>query len=191
MEVMRSLVKESQKEPEESVARVGSEQAVKLTKLTESDDVEAYLTTFKRMMEAYQVDMAKWAYLLAPQLTGKAQQAYAAMAEAILKRFNISEESYRMKFRAVSRRAEESYSKMATRMIDLLHKLTHGCERLADALELFAMEQLLNSVPVGVRIWLSERKPKTVAEAGSLADDYAPARNLKDNGSRSQDPSCD
>ena len=53
MEVMRSLVKESQKEPEESVARVGSEQAVKLTKLTESDDVEAYLTTFERMMEAY------------------------------------------------------------------------------------------------------------------------------------------
>ena len=34
MEVIRSLVKESQKELEESVARVGSEQAVKLTKLT-------------------------------------------------------------------------------------------------------------------------------------------------------------
>ena len=80
MEVMRSLVKESQKEPEEIVAWVGSEQAMKLTKLTESDDVEAYLTTFERMMEAYQVDKAKWAYLLAPQLTGKVQQAYAAMA---------------------------------------------------------------------------------------------------------------
>ena len=83
-----------------------------------------------------------------------------------------------MKFRAVSRRAEESYSEMATRTMDLLHKWTRGCERLADALEMFAMEQLLNSVPVGVRIWVSERKPKTVAEAGRLADDYAQARNL-------------
>ena len=63
--------------------------------------MEAYLTTFERMMEAFQVDKAKWAYLLAPQLTGKAQQAYAAMAlqeareyedlkKAILKRYNIS-----------------------------------------------------------------------------------------------------
>ena len=53
---------------------------MKLTKLIESNDVEAYLTTFERMMETYQVEKAKWAYLLAPQLTDKAQQAYAAMA---------------------------------------------------------------------------------------------------------------
>ena len=79
MEVMKSLVKESQKEPEESVAGFGSEQTVKLTKLSESDDVEAYLTTFERMMEVYQVDKRKWAYLLAPELKGKMQQAYAAM----------------------------------------------------------------------------------------------------------------
>ena len=47
---------------------------------------------------------------------------YENLKEAILKRYNFSEESYRMKFRAVSRRAEESYSEMATRTMDLLHK---------------------------------------------------------------------
>ena len=38
---------------------------------------------------------------------------------------------------------------------------------------------------------VSEWKPKTVAEAGRLADDYAKARSLEDNGSRSQEPSRD
>ena len=38
------------------------------------------------------------------------------------------------------------------------------------------MEQLLNSMPVVVQVWVAERKPKTVAEAGRLADGYAEAR---------------
>ena len=31
-------------------------------------------------MKAYEVDTARWSFMLAPQLTGRAQQAYAAMA---------------------------------------------------------------------------------------------------------------
>ena len=64
---------------DEGINRVGGEQ-IKLTKLSENDGVEAYLMTFERMMEDYRVEKSKWAYLLAPQLTGKAQLAYAAMA---------------------------------------------------------------------------------------------------------------
>ena len=51
----------------------------KLTKLTESEDIEAYLTTCERMMAAHEVDKEKWAFKLAPNLSGKAQPAYAAM----------------------------------------------------------------------------------------------------------------
>lgn len=42
--------------------------------------------------------------------------------------------------------------------------------------ELIAIEQLLNSLPTSVRIWVSERKPTRVTEAGQLADDYVLAR---------------
>ena len=49
--------------------------SLKLTKLTLSDDIEAFMTTFKRSMEAHKIECAKWPVLLAPQLTGKAQQA--------------------------------------------------------------------------------------------------------------------
>ena len=75
---------------------------------------------------------------------------------------------------------------MATRTMDLLRKWTRKCENLNDLLEVVAVEQLLNSMPTGVRIWVSERKPKTVAEAGKLADDYTLARGVKDN-SRNQE----
>ena len=54
-------------------------ETAKLTKLTESEDIEAYLTTFERMMSAHEVDKEKWAFKLAPNLSGKAQLAYAAM----------------------------------------------------------------------------------------------------------------
>ena len=78
---------------------------VKVSKLSEEDDIEAYLTTFERMMVAYGVPKDRWVFRVAPQLTGKAQQAYAAMAAentgdydqlkaAIFQRYSITEETY-------------------------------------------------------------------------------------------------
>ena len=73
--------------------------ALKLTHLGEHDDIEAFLVTFERTMKAYEINTARWSFMLAPQLTGKAQQAYAAMAAdsvydnlkaAILRQYNIN-----------------------------------------------------------------------------------------------------
>ena len=77
---------------------------VKLVPLSESDDIEAYLVMFKRIMTAYKVEKARWAHYLAAQLTGKAQLAftalptmdsadYAAIRVAILQRYDINEQS--------------------------------------------------------------------------------------------------
>ena len=62
-------------------------------------------TTFERIMAANEVSRERWSFQLAPQLTGKAQQAYAAfppedaksydaVKEAILRRYDITEETY-------------------------------------------------------------------------------------------------
>jgi len=51
---------------------------VKLTKLTDSDDIESYLTTFERKMVAYSTLYSQRAFKLSPQLSGKAQKAYVA-----------------------------------------------------------------------------------------------------------------
>ena len=84
-----------------TVGRMETERDVKVAKLMEEDDIEAYLTTFKRMMRAYEVKQECWAYKLAPQLSGITQQAYAAMSAvdagnyekmklAILHHYNIN-----------------------------------------------------------------------------------------------------
>ena len=133
-------------------------------------------------------------FKLAPQLTGKAQQAYAALdldktadydqvKSAILKRYNVTEETYRTRLRAVSRGKQESYAEMATRIMDLTRKWTRRCAADADAVrEVIAVEQLLNSMPAAVRVWVAERKPQTVAEAGKLADDHMEARGSVEGG---------
>ena len=101
MEMLRKLMEES----EESRTRPMEGEA-KLVKLTEQDDIESYLTTFQWIMRAYEVKEEPWALKIAPQLTGKAQQAYVAMKaedagnyqvvkEAILRRYDISEQTYR------------------------------------------------------------------------------------------------
>ena len=62
---------------------------------------------------------------------------------------------------------------MVTWAMDLTQKWTRRCVTDADAVrETIAVEQLLNSMPGVVRVCVAERKPKTVAEAGKLADDH-------------------
>ena len=160
---------------------------ISLTKLTDSEDIEAYLTTFERLMQVSGTKEERWAFRLAPQLTGKAQQAFAALSqedagkykmvkEAILRRYNISEETYRQRFRAAKRKEGEAYAELATRFSDLFVKWMGGCDTVEKIAEKVVVEQLLNSMPSDLRIWLSERKPETAAEAGRLADDYLLAR---------------
>ena len=84
-------------------------------------------------MTAHQVDPTQWAYLLAHQLTGKAQQAYAAMPRTnsgtygeikrtILKRYDINEEKYRQMFRNATCKEGETYQELVVRLADLLDK---------------------------------------------------------------------
>lgn len=102
---------------------------VKLTKLGTMDDIEAYLTTFERMMVAYEVPKKRWAFMLVPQLMGKAQQAYAAMdmalsadydevKAAVIRRYGINEEAYRQRFRSAERKEDETHRELAIRLGD-------------------------------------------------------------------------
>ena len=161
----------------------------KLSKLTDSEDIEAFLKTFERVMEAYQVDQSLWAFQLAPQLTGKAQLAYAALCRedaakydevmaAILRRYDINAESYRTRFRGAKRKDGESYREVAVRLQDLLKKWMEGCVTVDEVFEKILIEQLLNIMPLDLRIWVSEHKPESVAQASDLAENYVQAQKI-------------
>ena len=102
LDLLRGLVEGLQKQSEAAAvnAEKSKEREVRVAKLTDSDDIEAYLTTFERQMQVYEIEKERWAFKLAPQLSGRAQQAYASMdakdssdydklKEAILKRYDI------------------------------------------------------------------------------------------------------
>lgn len=48
-------------------------------RLTNHDDIEAFLTTFEHIMAAYELSKERWVHHLAPQLFGMDQQAYAVV----------------------------------------------------------------------------------------------------------------
>ena len=159
-----------------------------LTRLTDKDDIESYLTTFERMMTAYEVDAARWVYKLAPQFTGKAQEAYAALTpneaqsypsvkSAILRRYNINDETYRKRFRSLKPPSGQTPTEITTRLADLAGKWLKDCKTVDEVKDAVVKEQLLTTLPEDVRVWLTERKLKTAAEAGQLADDYLQARS--------------
>eukprot|EP00731_Ephydatia_muelleri_P014418 Em0008g138a len=131
-------------EEQERQAQAPSQQrkeTAKLTKLTESEEIEAYLTTFERMMSAHEVDKEKWAFKLAPNLSGKAQLAYAAMDSDDAKDYTSK-----------SRR------------------------RFCYATTSIQRQQFLTTLPQELRVWVTDRKPKTSTEAGQMADEYVQTR---------------
>lgn len=98
----------------------------------------------------------RWSFKLAPQLSGKAQQAYAALNStdaanydvlkaAILCRYNINEETYRQRFRAATKKDKEAYRALATCLHDLSDKWITDCKTVQAVKEKIVTEQLLNA----------------------------------------------
>ena len=85
------------------------------------------------MMAVYSVEEESWAYKLVPLLTGKAQQAYAAMKPedagkypevkaTVLRQYDINEETYWQRFRSTTHQEGEFYSEVITHLGDLVKK---------------------------------------------------------------------
>ena len=68
--------------------------------------------------------MAQKAYTTVPR---KSSNNYEEVKEAILQRYDISEDTYRQKFTTVAPRDIESYSKFSARVGDLLDKWVKNC----------------------------------------------------------------
>ena len=71
MKLVETLMRKEASKPKEL--------SVKLVPLTENDDIESYLVMFECIMEAHKIEDKSGTQFLAPNLTGKAQQAFAAL----------------------------------------------------------------------------------------------------------------
>ena len=106
---------------------------LKLARLSPTDDIESYLTTFERMIKAYSIDESCWTFKLALQLTGPVQQTYTALSPTdtecyttvkaeILRHYNINEETYWQRFRNFHFKPGHSPTEVATALLDLAQR---------------------------------------------------------------------
>ena len=121
---------------------------------------------------------------MAPQLTGRAQLAFAALPTAefesiktaILQRSDINEEAYRRRFRTVTREAGQTNREYAVKLMDLQQRWLKEYTTVKQVQEAIGLEQFLGSLPMEKRVWVYKKKPKTCVKAGELADEYEQVR---------------
>ncbi|KAL2091602.1 hypothetical protein ACEWY4_013865 [Coilia grayii] len=124
-----------------------------IPRLEKGDDIEQYLTTFERLATAYRWPREDWAVFLVPYLTGKARSAYVAMdmdyameydqvKEAILCKYEISQDVYRRRFREPDIRQGETPRELYMRLKDLFQKWIRPLNKTVEEVsEILILEQ--------------------------------------------------
>ena len=113
---------------------------------------------------------------------------YAEVRRAILQRYEVNEETHRLRFRKERRGAEETYREWSHRLHE--HFGRWRKDRDIPLEELILIEQFMAGVPQDLTVWLRERKPKSLREAAEQADNYVAARKAegRSEGSRGEFP---
>ena len=153
--------------------------SVQLVPLEAEDETEAYLVTFERILTAHGIDEARWPQFLAPQLTGKAQLAFAALPTtssddykaikaAILARYGINENAACM----VRREGETN---------KVIQKWMKEHQTVDAILQVFGLEQFLNTLPLEKWLWVQEKKAEDCIEVGELVVEYEQVRGTNTN----------
>uniref|UniRef100_A0A8C5MYZ0 SCAN box domain-containing protein n=1 Tax=Leptobrachium leishanense TaxID=445787 RepID=A0A8C5MYZ0_9ANUR len=157
--------------------------------LDKDGDLDVFLRSLEKTCRQYQLPKEQWARYLTPGLKGPALEAFAelpaesdqdyeAIKAALQRRYNLTPEVYRKKFRSLQKRAAESYSAVVSHLTTLFRQWVRGLKiDTLEALEdLLIKEQFVQLCPPEIQEWLLDRKPETALEAGELADFHAANR---------------
>ncbi|KAI8506517.1 hypothetical protein Bbelb_159440 [Branchiostoma belcheri] len=140
------------------------------------DEVDAFLQRFERFAGSNGWREEVWASNLSALLTGKALEVYSRLSNedaqdydkvkvALLKRYNLTEDGFRNKFRQNKPDKGESPEQFLVRLTSYLDrwvelsKTTKDYESLRD---LFVKEQFMDACPPDLAIHLSERNPDSL-----------------------------
>ena len=171
----------------------------KLPKFEEGvDDIDSFLERFERFATAQRWPRDQWVISLSTLLTGKgllvysgmpadAANDYDALKTAILRRYQLTEEGFRVRFRDATPSAEKSVSQFTARMsryCDRWFDLS-GLEREVDVVfDLFKREQFLHVCSPELSVFLRERAPNTLAGVAEIAETYLEAHGGSIDGKR-------
>ena len=135
------------------------------------DDLDAYLQRFERFATTAKWEKTGWASKLSALLSGRALEVYSRLSEeaaqdydrvklALMKRYDLTEDGYRRKFRASKPEVDESPEQFIVRLDTYLVRWLEllNTERSFEGLkELIVKEQFIVSSPKELAIHLRER----------------------------------
>mgnify|MGYP001793941641 FL=1 len=153
------------------------------------DEMDSYLERFEWVAEGCNWDKGDWPYHLSQYLKGKATEAYIRLSpsdrknynkvkEALLERFNLTQEGYRKKLRDAEAYEDETPAQLHTRIKTYVLKwieLSGG----KDIVDLVSDEQFISSCPEDLAIHLRQTSYNNSVEMCDAASLYLHARGRK------------
>ena len=155
----------------------------------EKDDMDAYLERFERYAQVQKWREDSWAVNLSLLLTGKGLQVYTSMPQecaedypalktALLKRYELTEEGFRNKFRQSKPEKGETVFQFISRLSRYFKRWTElsDINKTFNALQdLMIREQFLSACSTDMTLFLRERVPKDMPEMTKLAEQFLEA----------------
>lgn len=156
------------------------------------DEMDSYLRRFERYAIAVHWKKETWATNLSALLKGRALDVYARMPvesaldyeklkAALLKRFELTAEGFKKRFRSCRPEDGETHSQFLVRLESYFKRWTEMAEidhSFDGLLDLMVRDQFLHVCNKELTLFLLERIPKRATEMAILADQFCEARSL-------------
>ncbi|KAH6946560.1 hypothetical protein HPB50_013975 [Hyalomma asiaticum] len=156
------------------------------------EDMAKYLVKFEHVCERNAIERSLWAQNLLALLPGEvsdvitclsreAFESYDEVKEALLRRYKLSPEAFRQRFR-YAKRGNESHVDFAFRLKADLVEWLKGEDVYDDrdkVVECIALEQFYRCIEDDVKLWLQDKLGEVqLNKAAELAEEYYTRRNL-------------
>ena len=155
-----------------------------------SDNMDAYLQRFEVYATAQKWDKGSWGTNLSALLKGRALDVfsrlpvatalnYDELKKALLKRFDMTEEGFRKKFRLSKPEGGETFQQFATRLESYFERwidMSATGKTYDELKDLMMKDQFLQCCGKDLALFLKERIPKSIEEMSRYADQFAEAR---------------
>lgn len=154
-------------------------------------DMGLYLKNFERVCTQLEYGRETWSMRLTSVLSPAASEVIARLSEedvkdydkvraSLLKKYQLTAEVFRSRFRYGKRKSEESYAEFAYNLKSNFHEWIK-IEEIGGSFEklvhLMCLEKFYGSIPAEMRFWIEDRnKTKTLEDAADFADIYVSKR---------------
>ena len=153
------------------------------------DDLDAYLQRYERFATTAKWEKTGWASKLSALLSGRALEVYLRLSEeaaqdydrvnlALMKRYDLTENGYRRKFRASKPEVDQSPEQFIVRLDGYFLRwleLSSTDKSFEGLKDLIVKEQFIDACQKELAIHLHERAPETLAQIAKIADQYLEA----------------